>query len=242
MQRSRQEIKSRNDMFNKKRLYIMLFLLFSQSTFALQEHTKLWLNGNVTGDLFKENKKIKYLIEGRLRLIDDTYVFEHTRLSAGLGYEFTPSLAGYIGFGYVMDKSTSGVLTHEDRPFQLLKWDIYKSKNFNLSNNSLLEERKQIESPDWAIRLREKFAIEIPIGNSEIHSIDLSDELFFNLNHPKWVYNGFFAENRAVIGIGTKVTPWTKIMLGYINQYQLSTHENKMSNGLIISLDVKLAS
>jgi len=230
-------------MLNKmKFFYLLLLFLFSPIIYAdnVQEHTKLWFNGNFSGPLSKQNENVKYLIETRFRLIDDPFVFDHLRLSAGLGYEFIPSITGYAGFGYVMDESTRGVLTHEYRPFQLLKWKLYKSNHVTFSNNSLLEERKQIESSGWAFRLREKFtvAIPMPIYDCEKYSLEFSNEFFFNLNHPKWVAKQFYAENRAVIGLGTKVSKSMKLMIGYINQYQITSPINKLSNGLIISLDV----
>ncbi len=236
-------------MLNKTKLFYLVFLfLFSPLIYGekgekIQEHTKLWFNGNFSGPLSKQNEKVKYIIESRFRLIDDLYLFDHLRLSAGIGYEFIPSITGYAGFGYVMDESTSGVLTHEDRPFQLLKWDLYRSSCVTFTNNSLLEERKQIESPGWAYRLRERFALEIPmpLNDWEKHSLELSNEFFLNLNHPRWVARQFYSENRAIIGFDTKLSKSTKLMVGYINQYQIASPKNKLSNGLIISYDVKIA-
>lgn len=203
------------------------------------EHTKFWFNGNLTSPVTNKNKKFKFLVESRLRLIDDRYLFEHYRISGGLGYELSSSLTGFAGIGYVIDESTTGVFTHEYRPFQLLKWDIHQSKSFHLKNNSLLEERKQVESPVWAYRLRERFAAEFPLKKWKKHSFDLSNEFFFNLNHPKWVSNYFYAENRAIIGIGSEVSKSIEVTVGYINQYQHVAPRDKMSNGLIITLDMK---
>lgn len=228
-------------MFNKNKIfYLILIFMNSQLSYAkFVEHTKLWINGQYLGNASKKDDKIKYLIESRLRFIDSLYVFEQVRLSAGLGYEIFSQLTAFAGFGYVVDKSTIGITTHEDRPFQLLRWKIYKSKELNFSNQSLLEERKRVEEPRWAYRLREKFALEIPIKKWDKHSIELSNDFFFNLNHPRWVNKHFYAENRAVIGLGTQVEKQIKIIIGYINQYQRLEPRNRLSNGLIISFEIK---
>lgn len=218
--------------------FIGIFFL-STSLFAkdLQVHTKLWLTGTFIGPLTEENKKLKYYLDSRLRLIDDTYILDQDRVYAGLGYEVTPNFTPFICGAYIINESTSGVITHEYRIFEQFIWNMIHNSSLSLSNRTRLEERRDTNQSQWAYRLREQFTLKIPFKRWKKYSFLTFDEVFLNLNYPQWVDHRFFAENRAFVGIERTISKAWSFDVGYINQYQFST-PNKMSNGIYLAINM----
>lgn len=203
----------------------------------IKEHTKLWSTAVFIGPLIKDTK-IKYYLEPQLRLIDDKYKFEEAFIYAGIGYQTTPDLILFLGDASVVSRKTTGNYVHENRVWQQANLSVINNDSFNLLSRTRLEERKNLSESQWAVRLRERLMVRIPLRNWVTHSLVLSDEVFFDLNHPKWIgNNNVFAQNRAFIGIGTKISKQTSFDIGYLNQYQF-TNPNQMSNVLLLSLNI----
>ncbi|HRE32881.1 MAG TPA: DUF2490 domain-containing protein, partial [Candidatus Berkiella sp.] len=108
--------------------------------------------------------------------------------------------------------------------------------DFNLKSRTRLEQRKQEATPQWASRLRERLTVIIPVDPI---SIIVSDELFFNLNHPLWVSDCSLSQNRGFIGLGIPMAKQTSIEIGYLNQYQFNKTDS-MSNIINIGLVTQL--
>lgn len=218
---------------------LLLMLMVSSASFGndIEEHTKLWSTAVFIGPLINDTK-IKYYLEPQIRFIDNKYKFEEALLYAGIGYQTTPDLILFLGNAWVTSRKSTGNYVQENRVWQQANWNPINTCLFNLLSRTRLEERKNISEPQWAFRLRERIMVRIPLKNWENHSLVLFDEVFFNLNHPKWLSNNnFFSQNRAFIGIGTKISTQTSLDIGYINQYQF-TNPKQMSNILYFSLNI----
>lgn len=214
-------------------------LLFFDNAFAssLEQHTKIWTSAVFIGPL-TNNKKVKYYLEPELRFIDDKYKFEETLLYAGMGYQTTPNLILFFGDAWSTSKKPTGKYVNENRLWQQASWVPVDNNFFKLSSRTRLEERKNLSEHEWAINLRERLALEIPLRNWKNHALVLSDEVFFDLNHPKWVgNNALLSQNRGLIGISTKISKQTSFIIGYLNQYQF-TNPPQMSHILYLSLNV----
>lgn len=222
-------------------LIILLLILESScnTTFGdgVKEHTKIWSAAVLIGPLTSDTK-IKYYLEPQLRLIDDKYKFEEALIYAGIGYQTTPDLILFFGDASVTSRKSTGNYVHENRVWQQANWNAINSDAFNMISRTRLEERKNLSESQWAVRFRERLMFRIPLRNWENHSLVLFDEVFFDLNHPKWIgNNSFFAQNRGFIGIGTKLSKQISFDIGYLNQYQF-TSPNQMSNILYMGWNI----
>lgn len=220
-------------------IFLLLFLFFFKTAFgnSIKEHTKIWNSAVLIGPLTTDTR-IKYYFEPQLQLIDNKYKFEEALLYAGIGYQTTPALTLFLGDAWVTSRKSTGNYVQENRIWQQANWNAINSAAFKMISRTRLEESKNLSESQWAIRLRQRLMLRIPLKNWENHSLVLSDEVFFDLNHPKWIGNNrFFAENRGFIGIGTKISKQMSFDIGYLNQYQF-TNPNQMSHVLFSSLNI----
>lgn len=224
---------------NSLLVLVILSLAFSCASHSqgVQTHSKLWGTTVKIGSL-KDNTNFKYYLEPQLRLIDNQYKFEEALMLAGLGYQPRPNLILFLGNAWVASKRANGNFEQENRLWQQVNWNAVKKSSFNLISRTRLEERKNIEEPQWLIRFRERLMLRIPLKNQERYSFVLFDEVFFNLNYPQWLSNNhFFTQNRGFLGIGTKVSEQTSFDIGYMNQYQFTT-PNQMGHVLLLTLNI----
>lgn len=225
-------------MRNFFRLFLgIYFLLFLQIAYAVETHTKIWLSSVFTGSLTCD-KNFKYYIEPDVRFIDDKYKFHQSLLWLGLGYQWHPDLSVYVGDTPDTTRNLSGQYNHANIVWQRVNWSFYSNDRISAANRAQLEETKNNHDAPWSIILRERLLFTFPLKNWQQHALVVYDEVFFNLKHPNWVNNNsFIAQNRAYIGISTKLTNYVTLDTGYINQYQFTT-TNQMSNILLVGLVV----
>lgn len=217
----------------------MLLIFFVQASYAndLELHTKAWFGWTQTGKLAC-NSNFLYYLDAELEFIDDRYKFEEAYGSFGFGYKTLPNLNLFLGNTYLVSKKTSGIVEQQYRLWQQADWAIVKSISYSLSSRTRLEERKNFTYSAISVRLREKATMTIPLANYRNLSVIISDEVFFNLNRPVWVPQRFFEQNRAFIGFGKNISKYGVLVIGYMNQYQL-TQPNQMSNILYVSVNYK---
>ncbi|HSW93840.1 MAG TPA: DUF2490 domain-containing protein [Gammaproteobacteria bacterium] len=214
--------------------FLFILLLFYQSAFSVEEHTKLWFNATVLGS-FQKDSPWKYYLEPQLRFIDDPYKFNQVNMAAGAGYQTTPDMILLGGLGWYLTKTLSGNILHEYRLWQQLNWMIPPTPTYALISRSRLEERRLAGHPGIAYRFRERLFARIPFKRWPTHSLALYDEIFLNLNQPDWAVPHFFEQNRAFMGIGTELTKTIIFDIGYLNQYVM-TSPRQMDNVLLVSL------
>lgn len=212
----------------------VIFCLFLTATQAMETHTKFWSAASITGS-FNDQSQWRYYLEPQIRFIDNRYKFNNIFLLGGLGYQITPNVLVLAGPGWVLTKNLQGKIIHEDRIWEQLSWSILK----NLSSRTRLEERRDLEAPGLAIRLRERLWLRIPFEKWQGHNLSLFDEALFNLNHPSWVSSSFFEQNRAFIGIGTQISKSTMMDIGYLNQ-RIFAATNQNNHVLLLSFTLNL--
>jgi hypothetical protein len=203
---------------------------------GMEHYNKYWTVGTIIGSLPNQSS-FKYYLEPQLRLIDDVYVFNQLFALGGLGYQLNTKAAFFVGSGWVMSQTSEGYVTHEKRFWQQLNWQLTNLSSLNMMSRTRLEERKNSNASEMAIRLRERIWIRIPIKNSERYSWSCFDEIFFNLNHPDWVSPYSFEQNRAFIGIASKITKSTMVDVGYLNQY-IRSFKNQSGNVLLLNITI----
>lgn len=202
----------------------------------MESYDKYWSVAIITGSLEK-SPSFKYYLEPQLRLIDDNRVFNQLLLLGGLGYQINTNMTVYLGPGWILSKTPQGNKTHEKRLWEQLNWMLLSTPNLNINSRTRLEERKDTNASQMAIRLRERVWMKVPIKNSDKVSFSFFNEIFLNLNHPQWVSPYLFEQNRAFIGISTQISKSTVIDAGYLNQY-IHAVKNRLDNVLLLSFTV----
>lgn len=229
-------------MIKKAILFLFLSVMITSPTMAsrgTQNHTKLWINADIIGPLSTIHPNLKYYIEPRLQWIDDPYRFEETYVYIGPGYQFTPNFIAIVGIAYDLSKNLHGVTAHEDRLFQQANWRLFENAKYDLDSRTRFEERKNLAQPQLSIRLRQRFSLRTQIAQWQGHSVILTDEVFLNLNHPKWINTPTFDQNRMFIGLGTRISEHTIWDIGYMGQY-LYTTPKQYNNILYTSFNVRM--
>ncbi len=206
------------------------------SVCALQKYTALWTSVAAVGPT-RFGPKIKYYLDSQLRFIDNQYKFEETCGSAGLGKEINDNWLIFFVNRFLISKSvSSGTINYEYRLWEEANWNRDLSNGYNLSTRSRLEERKRFSQNTIAWRFRQRIMNRAPISNWDGHTFVVSEEVFFNLNRPEWVTDKLFAENRAFIGIGSKINKRARVDIGYMNRYRFGDPQ-QMTNILLISFN-----
>lgn len=223
----------------KRILYSLFFLLLCIPAFSHTQHyANLWFDGTFIGSFLKQHEKWKYYLQPRLVVIDDRYGLDEAHVFYGAGYQITPNFAPYVGAAYFLSEDIQGTESHENVVWQQFLWDMYKSKSFKLNNRTRLEERKNTLYTQWAIRFRDQFTLRIPFQNKK-YSFITFDEFFLNLNHPSWVSNKFFSQNRFFTGIEKHISKSTSFDVGYINQARFQRrNKNLITNGVYLRINV----
>lgn len=218
-----------------------LFSLLCASRAIGETHgeTKLWNLAVVTGS-FTESSNVRYYLQPQINFIDDKYKFHNAFVYAGLGYEFGLGNQIWAMAGYNYLKKEDGHIRRLDMFRQQLDWRLADNAIFLINNTTRFEERKDTKEPGWAVRIRERVMLRLPFKSWERHSLVVFDEIFLDLNHPRWINNNTFLEqNRAFIGIGTTLSKHVFFDVGYLNQYQMR-EENVMSNVLYCIFNIVL--
>lgn len=190
------------------------------------EHIKVWTSYDLTGPITKD-KKFKFNVQPNLRFVDDRYKFEEAVLHISAGYQASKKISLWLGNTGKATKDFDGDVTEEYRIWEQLIWDdLVTSKTTKIKSRTRLEQRKEIDTAHWAVRLREKLTWNYKTKCMK-YSLIVSDELFFNLNHPDWVSQNRLSQNRAFFGIGKDIDKKSSFEIGYMNQYQFSgTNQN----------------
>lgn len=202
----------------------------------VRHHTKLWNTAIIQGS-FSDQSRIRYYLQPELNLVDDKYKYQTSFLYAGLGYQITPDLTLWLMDGVLYIKRINGKIRREDILRQQMNLTLIKQDQLNLAMLARLEERKDMSESRWSIRWREQLKLRVPFQVWQGHALVVFDELFFNLNHPKWTNNNsLLQQNRFFIGIGNTLTPHLSLDVGYLNQYLRNKNES-MNNVLYLILN-----
>ena len=149
---------------------------------ALEIGTKFWfplvLNGNY-GDLL-------YHVQGQLRFIERTNIFNQYIGYAAIGRQTSPEWQAW--FGQTISTTAQDAVAgsaEEYRSWEQLVWqrDIRK---VHVYAQTRMEERKSLEFPQWAFRIRELIWLTIPVASN--FAVEFQNELFYNFNRVPYLY------------------------------------------------------
>lgn len=207
-------------------LAILFLTLITQVALALDNQFKVWLQYQYAGR-FKFNPDIKREFETQVRLSHlGKNELDLLLLRGGLGYEVMPAVNFIGGYEWNMGYKELGNHTtlsgHEYMLYEQVSWSASPSLNFR----TRLEQRERNNQDTWNWRVRFKA---ISIAQTPLFADFqpmISDEVFLLLNHPDWVTESTFDQNRLFIGFQVRMTQTLWWQLGYINQYIERNHNN----------------
>jgi len=96
-------------------------------------------------------------------------------------------------------------------------WNHQTTHNIQINSRFRTEQRKSLDFPEWAFRLRERLTFNIPLTNHL--SYELSNEILYNLNSVPWVDTTSWDQNRFYIALVQRFSKHYAFALGYMNQY-----------------------
>lgn len=218
-------------------LSLLVALHYCPAYAETQQNAKHWDGVFITGPL-SEDQKLQYYMDGQLRFIKRSDIFDQTIGNLGIGYQSKADLSLWLGGTWVLTNDPIEGPEHEYRVWQQANWRALTQPRFTLDTRTRFEQRKDEDAEEWALRLRHKETMTVPISRFKGYSLVLADEIFFNINHPQWINNNqIIDQNRASIGIAIPASKKNTLEVGYLNQY-LIRDPNQMYHILYINLRI----
>jgi hypothetical protein len=218
------------------------------------EDFRVWGNVTTITDLSAISPRLERFyswLEGQGRFRDGVDALDQGLLRGGFGYGLTESTTLWVGYAYIPTHPQGKDAFEEHRIWQQLLW-TEQAGPVTVTSRTRLEQRF-VESSDttgWRVRefIRLAFPPLLPYGIRKEHpeypealrSISLVgwNEVFVQLNDSGRTASGF-EQNRAFIGLGSKLNEHTRVEVGYLNQLIKATPENKMNHILSVNLSLK---
>lgn len=194
-----------------------------------------WLTIIAQGDLGPEpvRHRIKWWLDGQLRLFGDSGGFGQGLIRPGLGYALGDSTSAWLGYAYIRTDPAKGSPFDEQRIWQQFFWGP-KIKVVSIDSRSRLEERFVETGSDVGVRFRQLVGARMPLDFAPRITPLIWNEVFFNLNDTDWGADAGFDQNRFFVGLGFKIRPESGFRLdaGYMNQYIQRVGTQDLSNNL----------
>ncbi len=197
-----------------------------------------WLNIVTQGDLGPGpvTARIKWWLDGQLRLFEDSGGFGQGLVRPGVGYALGGSTSVWAGYAFIRTDPTTGSDFDEQRIWQQFLWSP-KFEAFSLDLRSRLEERFLQTGSDVGVRFRQLVGGRLPLDFAPRITPMIWNEVFFNLNDTDWTAprtEAGFDQNRFFVGLGFKLEREARLRLdaGYMNQYIRRPGNQDLSNNL----------
>lgn len=163
--------------------------------------------------------------------------FSENIIRTGLGYEFSKSISVFGGYYYSAHYDPE--LNHENRLWEQITFSR-KFGAYSVQSRLRMEESWRPKYEGCSIRIRNQLRVTRDIAKTPYY-VAVSDEPIINLNSPEDGPRGGFAQNRLFIGVGKKINSFTRIEVGYLNQFRNSPGKKPdiMNHALVaqVSLD-----
>ncbi len=196
---------------------------------ALADDTddQAWLN--VTAQQRLSGKLLLWAeVQGRFG--EDASRLTQSIIRPGLGYEVSPKVQLWAGYGYITNHAASGPDQTEDRLWQQASWTVGKVAGGTFSSRSRLEQRWVDGGDDTGWRVRQFFKYDRPLKPGGDASLVLTSETFVATNDADWGARSGFDQMRNFAGVGFSVAPKARLEIGYLNQFINRTGSNDRIN------------
>jgi len=197
---------------NKILNIILICLLFTPLVLnASINQSKIWTYAEAK----TQKEPYFFLFRTQIRFANLSWQYQELLSEFILGYEYTKNII--IAQGFTIQNDNFRLIdTNLLRLWQelLLK---FRQGPLHYHLRTRLEERKHFSFKNWNYRFRQRARIRIPMTNNL--SLEGYEELFIHLNKPLWITDPTIDQNRAFLGLRSKVTKNSHFKIGYLNQY-----------------------
>ncbi len=206
------------------RQYLMILLLFlaSPTAWSLVSTNKFWIPVTLNGNY----GTLLYFVEPQFRFVEPrtpefnrrNSIFNQFLGNFALGHEIMPELQ--LWFGQTITTIAQDAIeasSEEYRIWEQLIWNHSTQQNIQINSRFRAEQRKSLDFPQWAFRIRERLIFNFPLTQNM--SYELSDEILYNLNSVPWVDTTAWDQNRIYIAIVQRFSEQYAFAIGYMNQY-----------------------
>lgn len=180
-----------------KRVLLILVICYFSSLSAAEMNIGSWVTIRKIGEAANKSQLL-YLIELQGRWLSN-YPRNEGLLNLGGGYRINQQITLWSGYrtGAVDDIDRR---RYEQRLWQRFVITMLPSYPIALTLSSQLEQRAEVDQSGVALRFRQKVSLTFTQIAPSYLQPTISDEAFLNINHPDWVINKTFGQNRFFIG------------------------------------------
>ncbi|AHE52501.1 DUF2490 domain-containing protein [Sphingomonas sanxanigenens] len=205
----------------------------AQTSHDEQMWTNLTVQASLAGPLI-------FFAEVQPRIGDRADGLEQLLLRPAIGWQLSPRLAVYQGYGYVLSPAERGRDLREHRSFQQVSWIAGKPFGGELSSRTRLEQRWRNDGDDMGWRLREMVRLEVPVrAPGKIAALGYA-EAFVALDDTDWGARKGFDQLRSFVGAEIGMGGKSTMELGYLNQYiDQAGGRSRMNHVLSLSIFVR---
>lgn len=217
-------------------LIALLFFVHITPAWSLISTNKFWmpmtLNGNY-GDFL-------YFVEPQFRFVEpktpnfnrQNSIFNQFLGNFAGGFEVYPEWQLWFGQTISTIAQDAIVLSREEyRAWEQIIWHHHTLKNITINSRFRAEQRKSLDFPEWAFRVRERLIINFPLTQNM--SYEISDEILYNLNSVPWVDTTAWDQNRAYIAVVQRFSIKYAFAIGYMNQYLFRDKPLSQANNVL---------
>lgn len=186
---------------------------------SAEDDFQLWTTVTASGK-FDPTSKFYWYLEGQPRIGDDAHYIERLLIRGAAGYELSPNLIAWLGYGWTplyMNSNYEHDFQNETRIFEQVTYD-QKFDKFSLSHRARLEEREIDGVSTTAVRFRYLLRGSLPLiklEGSSLIGLSAYDEYFYNLNSTSPKIASGPDRNRLFAGPYWK-NDFVRVDLGYL--------------------------
>ena len=190
------------------------------------------------GSVSPSLEKFRYWLEGQARFGGNTSELTQIIARPGLGYDLTEKASVWLGYAYVPNDPYSSNSVYEQRIWEQFLWTQPMGPTKFSFRNRLEQRFRPPGSGTASWRWRQMYNWTYPLSFAPGFSLEVSDEIFFNLNSNQWAQGGF-DQNRAFVGVSYRFNPHVATEVGYMNRFiKENGSPNKVENILSLSLSL----
>lgn len=213
-------------------LVVMMLLSWEHPAWSIVSANKLWIPFTLSGNY----QDFLYFVELEARFVEP-----NTGSYQGKNTEFDQFVSNFAGgwhtaptwqfwLGQTVTTVAQDVISLSRTEYRLWEQIIWhgQTKKTRINSRFRAEQRKSLDFPEWAFRLRERLIFRFPLTQNMAY--ELSTELFYNLNRVPWIETTAWDQNRAYVAIVQTFSKNRAFAAGYMNQYLFREKPLSQSN------------
>lgn len=221
-------------------LLIFITIIFSHSSYALEQRGMLWTGFAFNGPFYKSKWNYNFMNQARLSYTSN--VLEQYVIRSSIYYMPTKNWSIWGGYDFIPTRFPNNTsYFFEQRVWPQLQYSVNLHDHFDVTVRSRLELRWRTNAHGDGLWFRQRFEVAYVNFNKYHIDIDVFDEMFFILDHPNWAPRGVIDQNRAYIGLVFPLSQIVAFNLGYLNLYRPHSMPVQMDHVLFAAVEINFA-